>query len=55
MGSGTEQCQGAPGDGASDAPIGSKVEATFSKAMDETTIGGSTFTPEAERGSRRDA
>jgi hypothetical protein len=59
MDSGTEQCHGvpgnpdttpptvtsiAPGNGGSDVPIGSKVEATFSKAMDATTINGSTFT-----------
>ena len=34
----------APGNGGSNVPIGSKVEATFSKAMDATTINGSTFT-----------
>jgi hypothetical protein len=34
----------APGNGASDVPIGSKVEATFDKAMDANTISGSTFT-----------
>jgi Bacterial Ig-like domain len=33
----------APGNGASDVTIGSKVEATFSKAMDANTINGSTF------------
>jgi hypothetical protein len=57
--SGSEQCHGvpgspgttpptvtnvAPGNGASDVPIGSKVEATFSKAMDANTIDGATFT-----------
>jgi hypothetical protein len=56
---GSEQCHGvpgspdttpptvqtvAPGNGGSDVPIGSKVEATFTKAMDATTINGSTFT-----------
>src|SRR5215207_5297997 len=59
MDSGTEQCHGAPGgnqttpptvtnvapgNGGSDVPIGSKVEATFDKAMDANTISGSTFT-----------
>jgi hypothetical protein len=59
MDSGTDQCHGVPGspgttpptvtnvvpgNGASDVPIGSKVEATFSKAMDANTINGSTFT-----------
>jgi acid phosphatase type 7 len=59
MDSGTEQCHGAPGgtqttpptvthvapgNGGSDVPIGSKVEATFSEAMDANTISGSTFT-----------
>jgi hypothetical protein len=58
MDSGTESCHGvpgspdttpptvtvAPGKGASGVPIGSKVEATFSEAMDATTINGSTFT-----------
>jgi hypothetical protein len=60
MNSGTDQCHGvpgstgttpptvtslAPGNGGSDVPIvGSKVEATFSKAMDANTINGSTFT-----------
>jgi acid phosphatase type 7 len=59
MDSGTEQCHGvpgnpettpptvtnvAPGNGATNVPIGSKVEATFSKAMDANTISGSTFT-----------
>jgi hypothetical protein len=34
----------APGNGASDVPVGSKVGATFSKAMDSSTINGSTFT-----------
>ena len=58
MDSGTDQCHGsagstgttpptvtnvAPGNGAADVPIGSKVEATFSKAMDASTINGSTF------------
>src|SRR5215210_697615 len=57
MDSGSEQCHGAPGspdttpptvtnvapgNGAKDVPIGSKVEATFSKAMDANTINGST-------------
>jgi len=57
--SGTEQCHGvpgstgttpptvknvAPGNGGGDVPIGSKVEATFDKAMDANTINGSTFT-----------
>jgi Bacterial Ig-like domain/Calcineurin-like phosphoesterase len=57
--SGSDQCHGVPGspgttqptvtnvvpgNGASDVPIGSKVEATFSKAMDQNTINGSTFT-----------
>jgi hypothetical protein len=57
--SGSEQCHGvpasggatpptvtnvAPGNGASDVTIGSKVAATFSKAMDANTINGSTFT-----------
>jgi hypothetical protein len=56
---GSEQCHGAPGSpdttpptvtgvapgtGGSNVPIGSKVEATFSKAMDANTINGSTFT-----------
>jgi acid phosphatase type 7 len=56
---GSEQCHGAPGspdttpptvtgtapgNGGSNVPIGSKVEATFDKAMDSTTINGSTFT-----------
>jgi acid phosphatase type 7 len=56
---GSEQCHGAPGspdttpptvtgiapgNGGSDVPIVSKVEATFSKAMDANTISGSTFT-----------
>jgi hypothetical protein len=56
---GSEQCHGAPGspdttpptvtgiapgNGGSNVPIGTKVEATFSKAMDATTIKGSTFT-----------
>jgi hypothetical protein len=56
---GSEQCHGAPGstgttpptvtnvapgNGALDVPIGSKVEATFSEAMDANTISGSTFT-----------
>jgi acid phosphatase type 7 len=56
---GSEQCHGvpgspvttpptvknvAPGNGGKDAPIGTKVEATFSKAMDANTINGSTFT-----------
>jgi hypothetical protein len=56
---GSEQCHGAPGspdttpptvtgiapgNGGSNVPIGSKVEATFSKAMDANTIYGSTFT-----------
>jgi acid phosphatase type 7 len=59
MDSGSEQCHGvpgspdttpptvtgtAPGNGGSNVPIGSKVDATFSKAMDATTINGSTFT-----------
>jgi Bacterial Ig-like domain/Calcineurin-like phosphoesterase len=59
MDSGTDQCHGVPGspgttpptvtnvvpgNGASDVPIGSKVEATFSEAMDANTINGSTFT-----------
>jgi hypothetical protein len=59
MDSGTDQCHGvpgstgttpptltnvAPGNGASDAPVGSKVEAAFSKAMDANTFDGSTFT-----------
>jgi hypothetical protein len=60
MNSGTDQCHGVPGstgttpptvtnvlpgNGGSDVPIvGSKVEATFSKAMDANTINGSTFT-----------
>jgi hypothetical protein len=34
----------APGNGGSNVPIGTKVEATFSKAMDANTINGSTFT-----------
>jgi acid phosphatase type 7 len=34
----------APGNGGADVPIGSKVEATFDKAMDANTISGSTFT-----------
>src|SRR5829696_5540322 len=34
----------APGNGGSNVPIGSKVEATFDKAMDANTINGSTFT-----------
>jgi hypothetical protein len=34
----------APGNGASDVPIGSKIQATFSKARDVSTINGSTFT-----------
>jgi hypothetical protein len=53
MDSGTDQCHGvpgstgttpptvtnvAPGNGGEDVPIGSKVEATFSKAMDPSTI-----------------
>jgi hypothetical protein len=57
--SGSDQCHGVPGspgttqptvtnvvpgNGASDVSIGSKVEATFSKAMDQNTINGSTFT-----------
>jgi acid phosphatase type 7 len=57
--SGTDQCHGvpgspdttpptvtaiAPGNGAPGVPIGSKVEATFDKAMDATTFSGSTFT-----------
>jgi hypothetical protein len=57
--SGSDQCHGvpgspdttpptvtnvAPGNGVSDVSIGSKVEATFSKAMDQNTINGSTFT-----------
>jgi hypothetical protein len=57
--SGSEQCHGvpgstgttpptvttiAPGNGGSDLPIGTKVEATFDRAMDATTINGSTFT-----------
>jgi hypothetical protein len=56
---GSEQCHGAPGsadttpptvktispgNGGSDVPIESKVEATFDKAMDANTINGSTFT-----------
>jgi acid phosphatase type 7 len=56
---GSEQCHGAPGspdttpptvtgvapgNGGSNVPIGTKVEATFSKAMDANTINGSTFT-----------
>jgi acid phosphatase type 7 len=56
---GSEQCHGAPGstgttpptvtnvapgNGALDVPIGSKVEATFSEAMDANTIKDSTFT-----------
>src|SRR5215210_6363487 len=56
---GSEQCHGAPGNqgttpptvttispgnGGEDVPIGTKVEATFDKAMDSTTINGSTFT-----------
>jgi hypothetical protein len=56
---GSEQCHGAPGspdttpptvtgvapgNGGSNVTIGTKVEATFSKAMDATTINGSTFT-----------
>jgi hypothetical protein len=56
---GSEQCHGAPGspdttpptvtgvapgNGGSNVTIGSKVEATFSKAMDANTINGSTFT-----------
>ena len=56
---GSEQCHGAPGspdttpptvtgiapgNGGSNVPIGTNVEATFSKAMDATTIKGSTFT-----------
>jgi hypothetical protein len=56
---GSEQCHGAPGspdttpptvtgvapgNGGSDVPIGTKVEATFDKAMDANTINGSTFT-----------
>jgi acid phosphatase type 7 len=56
---GSEQCHGAPGsadttpptvktispgNGGSDVPIVSKVEATFDKAMDTNTINGSTFT-----------
>jgi hypothetical protein len=56
---GTDQCHGMPGstgttpptvktilpgNGGEDEPIGSKVEATFDKAMDATTISGSTFT-----------
>src|SRR5215212_20247 len=59
MDSGSEQCHGAPGsvgttpptvtnvspgNGGSNVPIGSKVEATFDKAMDANTINGSTFT-----------
>jgi acid phosphatase type 7 len=59
MDSGTDQCHGvpgnpetapptvtnvAPGNGATDAPIESKVEATFSEAMDANTIDSSTFT-----------
>src|SRR5215212_3017109 len=59
MDSGTDQCHGlpgstgatpptvtslAPGNGGSDVPIASKVQATFSKAMDANTINGSTFT-----------
>jgi acid phosphatase type 7 len=60
MNSGTDQCHGvpgstgttpptvtslAPGNGGSDVPIvGTKVEATFDKAMDTNTINGSTFT-----------
>jgi Bacterial Ig-like domain/Calcineurin-like phosphoesterase/Fibronectin type III domain len=59
MDSGTDQCHGVPGstgttpptvtnvvpgNGASDVPIGTKVEATFSKTMDATTVSGSTFT-----------
>ena len=60
MNSGTDQCHGVPGstgttpptvtrltpgNGGSDVPIvGSKVEATFSKAMDANTINGATFT-----------
>ena len=57
--SGSEQCHSAPGstgttpptvttispgNGGSDVPIGTKVEATFDRAMDATTISGSTFT-----------
>jgi Big-like domain-containing protein/calcineurin-like phosphoesterase family protein len=59
MDSGSDQCHGvpgtpdttpptvtnvAPGNGGSNVPIGTKVEATFSKAMDASTINGSTFT-----------
>src|SRR5215212_9986850 len=59
MDSGSEQCHGtpgstgttpptvktiSPGNGGSDVPIESKVEATFDKAMDANTINGSTFT-----------
>jgi hypothetical protein len=33
-----------PGNGGDDVPIGSKIEATFDKAMDANTIDGSTFT-----------
>jgi len=59
MDSGSDQCHGvpgstgttpptvtnvAPGNGASGVQIGSKVEATFDKAMDQNTINGSTFT-----------
>jgi hypothetical protein len=59
MDSGSEQCHGAPGstgttpptiitispgNGGKDVPIGSKVEATFDKAMDANTIKDSTFT-----------
>jgi len=59
MDSGTDQCHGAPGgnqttpptvtnvapgNGGEDVPIGSKVEAIFSEAMDANTIYDSTFT-----------
>ncbi len=59
MDSGSEQCHGAPGstgttpptvttispgNGGSDVPIGTKVEATFDRAMDANTINDSTFT-----------
>jgi hypothetical protein len=67
--SGTDQCHGvpgstgttpptvttiSPGNGGSDVPIGTKVEATFDRAMDATTINGSTFTLTKPDGSDAD-
>jgi len=67
--SGTDQCHGvpgstgttpptvttiSPGNGGSGVPIGTKVEATFDRAMDATTINGSTFTLTKPDGSDAD-